>query len=257
MVVGLAQTGFRINADAFAFKPERLNPLPRLGQMVSPKKAAMEGLLSALRVGAVAYAAFRVITADLPTIVGLARAGVDVAVGQIAAAATHLLLVAAGTVSAVALIDYVQSRRRIAQEMRMTRRELMDEMRQNDGDPKVKARLRARAKAMARKRALQSVRTASVVVTNPTHVAVALRYEDCDAAPVVIAKGHDELAMRIRAEARKHGIPILENRALARALDAEVPVGRSVPLAHFAAVARVLAFVYRLPGARRRGMRRA
>jgi flagellar biosynthesis protein FlhB len=180
-----------------------------------------------------------------------------VAAEKIVAAVTHLLLVAGGAVGAVAIVDYAQSRFRLSQEMRMTRRELMDEMRQNDGDPKMKARLRARAKAMARKRAIQAVRTASVVVTNPTHVAVALRYEESDAAPVVVAKGHDDLALRIRAEARKYGIPILENRPLARALDAEVPVGRRIPLAHFAAVARVLAFVYKLPGARRRGTRRA
>jgi flagellar biosynthetic protein FlhB len=257
VIIGLAQTGFRINADALAFKPERLDPLPRLQQLFSPKKAAMEALLSALRIGLVAYVSYRVASADLPSLIALARAPTDVAAEKIVAAVTHLLLVAGGAVGAVAIVDYAQSRFRLSQEMRMTRRELMDEMRQNDGDPKMKARLRARAKAMARKRAIQAVRTASVVVTNPTHVAVALRYEESDAAPVVVAKGHDDLALRIRAEARKYGIPILENRPLARALDAEVPVGRRIPLAHFAAVARVLAFVYKLPGARRRGTRRA
>ena len=84
-----------------------------------------------------------------------------------------------------------------------------------------------------------------MIVTNPTHVAVALRYGPNDPAPVVLAKGHDDVALRIRAEARRHGIPILENRRLARALDAEVQVGRVVPAAHFAAVARVLDHVAR------------
>jgi flagellar biosynthetic protein FlhB len=104
---------------------------------------------------------------------------------------------------------------------------------------------------MARKRALNAVKNADVIVTNPTHVAVALRYGPKDPAPVVLAKGHDEVALRIRAEARKHGIPILENRRLARALDAEVAIGRPVPAAHFAAVARILAFVFRLRGNRK------
>ena len=139
----------------------------------------------------------------------------------------------------------------------MTRQELTQEMRQQDGDPKVKGRMKARARALAKKRALQNVKKASVVVTNPTHVAVALRYDEKDAAPVVVAKGLDDEALRIRTEARKYGIPILENRPLARALEAEVPIGHAIPAAHFAAVARVLAFVYRLRGSRRGGTRRA
>jgi flagellar biosynthetic protein FlhB len=98
-----------------------------------------------------------------------------------------------------------------------------------------------------------NVRKAAVVVTNPTHIAVALRYERSDIAPVVIAKGHDDVALRIRSEARRHGVPILENKPLARALDAEVPLGHFVPAAHFVAVARVLAFVMRLQGRRVRG----
>jgi flagellar biosynthetic protein FlhB len=138
--------------------------------------------------------------------------------------------------------------------MKMTRKEREEESRNADGDPKAKARMKARARAMSKKRAMNAVKNADVVVTNPTHVAVALRYAAKDPAPIVLAKGHDEVALRIRAEARKHGIPILENRRLARALDAEVAVGRAVPAAHFAAVARILAFVYKLKGrkARRR-----
>ena len=111
---------------------------------------------------------------------------------------------------------------------------------------KAKARMRGKARRLARQRSLEGVKSASVVVTNPTHVAVALRYTGKDPAPVVVAKGHDELALEIRARARKFGIPILENRPLARALDREVPLGRPIPGHHFAAVARVLAYVYRL-----------
>ena len=158
----------------------------------------------------------------------------------------HVVLGAGGALAAIALADYGQSRFRLEQDLKMTRQELMQEMRQQDGDPKVKGRMKARARALAKKRAMQNVKKAHVVVTNPTHIAVALRYDEKDAAPTVVAKGQDDDALRIRAEARKYGIPILENRPLARALDAEVPVGHPVPMAHFAAVARVLAFVFRL-----------
>ena len=134
----------------------------------------------------------------------------------------------------------------------MTRRELTEETKAQEGDPKTKGQMRSRARAMLRKRSLANVKKADVVVTNPTHIAVALRYSATDPAPVVIAKGHDDFALQIRAEARRHGIPILENRPLARALDAEVAIGRTVPGKHFAAVARVLAWVYRVrPAARR------
>lgn len=106
--------------------------------------------------------------------------------------------------------------------------------------------MKAKARQNLKKMSMKAVKHADVIVTNPTHVAVALRYGPKDPAPIVLAKGHDEMALRIRAEARKHGIPIMENRRLARALDAEVQVGRTVPASHFAAVARVLAFVYKL-----------
>jgi flagellar biosynthetic protein FlhB len=255
-VAGMAQTGLRLNLDAIGFKPERLDPISRIKQLVSPKQAAVEMLLSLLRIGMVGYVAYRTTLLELPDLLDLARTSVDVAIERIMKAVLHVALGAGAVLAAIAAIDYTQSRISLGQEMKMTRQELMDDMRQNDGDPKVKGRIKARARAMAKKRALQSVKKADVVVTNPTHIAVALRYHQKDAAPVVVAKGHDDYALRIRSEARKFGIPILENRPLARALDAEVPVGHTIPAAHFAAVARVLAFVFRLRG-RKHGTRRA
>jgi flagellar biosynthetic protein FlhB len=150
----------------------------------------------------------------------------------------------------VAVADYAHAWFSLERDLKMTRQERVDESRQSDGDPKAKGRMKQRARAIAKKRGLGSVKTADVIVTNPTHYAVALRYGPKDVAPVVVAKGTDEAALRIRTEARRLGIPIIENRPLARALNAEVSIGRIVPQAHFAAVAQVLAFVYRL---RRRG----
>lgn len=255
-IVGLAQTGLRLNLQAVGFKPERLDPIARLKQLASPKQAMVEALMSTLRIGVVGYVAYRSAMVELPDLLALTRTSVDVAVDRIIRAALHVVLTAGAALAAIAAVDYAQSRFRLAQEMKMTRQEFMEDMRQQDGDQKIKGRMKARARALAKKRALQSVKKAHVIVTNPTHVAVALRYDEKDAAPIVVAKGHDDVALRIRTEARKYGIPILENRPLARALDAEVPVGHPVPVAHFTAVARVLAFVYRLRG-RRRGTRRA
>jgi flagellar biosynthetic protein FlhB len=247
-VIGLAQAGFYPNLDAVSFKPERLDPIARLEQLFSPKRAAVELILSVLRVGVVAYVAYRASVVDIADVLALARMSVDASVEHIVRAVLHVVLGAGGALAVISIVDYAQNRFTLEQEMKMSRQDLTEEMRQQDGDPKIKGRVKARARALAKKRALQNIKKAAVVVTNPTHIAVALRYESSDPAPVVVAKGHDDEALRIRAEARKYGIPILENRPLARALDADAPVGSPIPLNHFAAVARVLAFVYRLKG---------
>jgi flagellar biosynthetic protein FlhB len=161
------------------------------------------------------------------------------------------MLNALAALALVAAIDYAQNRFTLGREMKMTRREMTEENRSQEGDPKVKAKIRARARALARRRSLENVKKATVIVANPTHISVALRYAANDPAPILVAKGHDDFALLIRSEARKYGIPILENRPLARALDAEVSVGHAIPAAHFAAVAKILAFIYRTQGARR------
>lgn len=250
LVVGFAQAGLRIDTDQIAFKPEHLNPLPKLKQLFSPGHAAFESLFALARVGVVALVAYTGLREEIPGLLALAYGRGAPELGPIVETVVRLTLKTLGALVLLGAADYAHSRYKLEKELKMTLEEVKRESRQSDGDPKVKARMRARAKALARQRATLDVRHAAVVVTNPTHVAVALRYGDRDAAPVVIAKGHDEVALHIRAEARRHGVPILESRALARALDAEVAVGRPVPGAHFAAVAQVLAFVYRLRGRR-------
>jgi flagellar biosynthetic protein FlhB len=255
IIASVAQSGIHVNFDAISFKPERLNPLPKLGTLFSPKKGTTQAGLSLLRVGLVGYATYRALIIELPTIFELSRVGIDVAGARLLDAVVRVILTALGALAGVAVVDYAQSRFFLGKEMMMTRKEVMDESRSQDGDPKVKMRMRARARALARKRSLNNVQQASVVVANPTHIAVALRYAASDPAPIVVAKGHDDVALQIRVEARKYGIPIIENRPLGRALDAEVPIGRPVPVAHFAAVARILAFVFRLRGVPR-GLRK-
>jgi flagellar biosynthetic protein FlhB len=257
-VVGFAQAGFRPNTALLAARFDRLDPSSGFSRLFSFKKNAIELVLALMRVGAAGYVGYRAAVRELPTMLAAAHApfghAAVVSAGAIGSVVTSILV---GLV-VLAAIDYAQSRFSLEREMRMTHTERMEESRQQEGDPKAKGRMKSRARALAKKRALASVKSADVVVTNPTHVAVALRYGPRDAAPVVVAKGHDEVALRIRALARRHGIPVLENRPLARALDASVPVGRPIPQAHFSAVAQVLAFVYRL---RKRGalggMRRA
>lgn len=245
-LVGLAQSRFALNWSLVGFQADRLNPLPKLQEMFSPKHAASETGLGMLRVGLVGVVAYASARAELPGLVeltGVSLQGGGASLWSVCGRVAGALVLALVALSAV---EYAHAWLKLEKQLRMTRQELVDETRQQDGDPKIKQRMRARARALARKRSIRNVKEAAVIVTNPTHIAVALRYTAEDPAPVVVSKGHDDVALQIRAEARKYGIPILENRPLARALDAEVEVGQPVPTAHFAAVARVLAFVYRL-----------
>jgi flagellar biosynthetic protein FlhB len=251
IAVGLVQTRFQTFGELLLPKLDRLDPSQGIARLFGLKRAAVETFVAIVRVALVGMVAWHSLSGELPMLAALARMPLGGALpamlgalGKVAGTATAALLI-------VVALDFAQSYFTLSREMKMTRQEREDEARQSEGDQKAKGRMRARARAIARKRAMNAVKNADVVVTNPTHVAVALRYGPKDVAPVVIAKGHDEVALRIRAEARKHGIPILENRRLARALDAEVQIGRPVPAAHFAAVARVLAFVYKLRGNRR------
>jgi flagellar biosynthetic protein FlhB len=254
--IGVAQAGFRIDFGNVGFKPQHFDPLGRLKNIFSPKQGAIETLMSLLRVGAVGWVAYRAALLDWRDLLELGSTPLEAASARLVSSVVHVVTSVLGALLVVAAIDYAQSRFRLEGEMRMTRQEMKEEMSAQEGDQKVKGRMRARARALARKRAIANVKKADVVIANPTHVAVALRYGKRDPAPVVVAKGHDEVALQIRTEARKHGIPVLENRKLARALDAEVPIGHAIPAAHFAAVARVLAFVYKLRG-NNAGTRRA
>lgn len=249
--VGLAQAGIGFNTENLGFKFERLDPLAKIKELFSPGRATKELLLVLVKVALIGGVAYEATRAELPLVLGGAREAVPEAARELGGAIARLTMKTAVAMVIVAAIDYAQSRLRLEREMKMTLREVKDESRSEDGDPKVKARMRARARALARKRMMSDVSKASLVVCNPTHISVALRYGDSDPAPVVVAKGHDDVALAIRKKAREHGIPIVENRPLARTLDRDVPVGKPVKAEHFVAVAKVLAFVYRLGGKRR------
>jgi flagellar biosynthetic protein FlhB len=164
-----------------------------------------------------------------------------------------LMMALASSAAILAAIDYVFTRQSYMERMKMSRREIKEEMRQQDGDPMVKAKLRQIRNERSRKRMIQNVPNASVVITNPTHYAVALRYEQGEtAAPVCLAMGVDAVAQRIREVAQEHDIPIVEDPPLARALFATAEIDQPIPKEHYEAVAKVIGFVMRLARRRRR-----
>lgn len=151
------------------------------------------------------------------------------------------------------LLDFVKQARRRNKELRMTKQEIRDEWKQNEGSPEVKGRIRRIQRDMVRRRMLSDVKTATAIVVNPTHYSVAIRYDmGSMMAPKVVAKGKNLIALRIRELAHEHLIPIVENKPLARALYAECEVGQEIPLQLYRAVAEVLAYVFRITGGNRR-----
>jgi len=235
----------------FTLKPvtpdlSRIDPMSGLGRMFSMNSAVDVGKLAviALAVGGVGawyavgglaqFAAY----AGMPLTAALASAGADLRSGLIGISAV---------VIAVALADGPLQIFRHHQKMMMTPQEAKQEYKEAEGDPQMKGRIRERQRAMSRGRMLQAVATADVVVTNPTHFAVALKYEDgAMAAPRVVAKGADLLAAKIRELAQEAGVPLLESPPLARALYKHVEVDGEIPAALYSAVAQVLAWVYQL-----------
>lgn len=238
--------GWLFSWKAIRFDANRLNPLSGMGRVSSGHGAAELGkaLLKALLLaGAMAWLLwhFREEAATL------AAAGPGAGLGAAGNMLLHALMALVGVTVLVAALDVPMQLWRHHSSLRMTLREMKEEARETDGDPQVRARIRARQREMARRRMMAEVPTADVVVTNPTHYAVALRYRgERMGAPVVVAKGMGQVALRIREIAREHGVPTLEAPPLARALHRHAEIGEQVPAALYGAVAQVLAYVYRL-----------
>jgi flagellar biosynthetic protein FlhB len=148
----------------------------------------------------------------------------------------------------MAVLDFAYTKWQHQQDLKMTKQEVKDEYKQREGDPSVKARIRSVQREMARKRMMEAVPDATVVITNPTHLAIALKYEEGMSAPTVVAKGAGFVAQKIKAIATENDIPLVENKPLARAMFKLTEVGDFIPADLYRAVAEILAYVYRLKG---------
>ncbi|MFQ5718818.1 MAG: flagellar biosynthesis protein FlhB, partial [Acidobacteriota bacterium] len=245
----LAQGGLVVSGEPLKLTFNRLNPAEALRPLITGQ-TPVEGLRTAFKMGLYAVIAWSALHDELGALVALGASSVS----QILPGLSHIVgrvlvrMVIAGLF--LALADVAWQRWRFLRDQRMTKQEMKDERKESDGDPHVKAKIRSRMQSFARRRMLDDVKKASVVVVNPTHVAVALRYEPLRmAAPTILAKGKGRIAGRIREAARKHRIPVLTDPPLARLLESVGTVGQEIPDALFRAVAGVMAWVTR----RRRG----
>lgn len=238
--------GWLFHGSTLAPNFGKLNPIQGLSNMFS-KNALMElgkAVGKTLLVGLVAWYAIKV---NLDSVFQLIFQSVDTS----SASQGNILLICFTfmvlSLTLIALIDAPYQMWSYSQKLMMTRQELRDEAKESEGNPEIKAKIRSQQREMARRRMMSNVPTADVVITNPTHYAVALKYpENADTAPLVVAKGLDELAERIKALARENGVVVMEAPPLARALYSHTELDQEIPKALYTAVAKVLAYVYQL-----------
>jgi flagellar biosynthetic protein FlhB len=240
------QGGWNFAPEALHLNWSRLSPANGIKRF-SPAQSGPETLKSLFSVAVVVFIGWGVTQAILGDSLRLAWLAPS-ASGMVAWQHAETLLWRIGWALAfLALGDYAWQRHRLMRSLRMSKQELRQEGREQEGDAQVKGRIRRIQRDLARRRMLDDVKKATVVVTNPTHFAVALEYRrDSMMAPRVLAKGRDHLAARIREEARRHEVPIVENKPLAQALYKTVEIGETIPAQLFAAVAEVLAYLVRI-----------
>ena len=240
--LGVAQAGgLQVHPGSIGWKLDRINPATRAAQMFAMRAAIRMGK-SILPAGAVIWIAWRTLRDQMVAQPFLTSARIPAAL----AASYHVALTAAWIAVAWSGLDYAMERRSWAQKLRMSKQDIRDEMRESNGNPQTKGRIRQVQRAMRRRRVKADMQQATVVVTNPTHYAVALSFDmETMAAPRVLAKGRDLHAFAIREEAQWAGVPIVENPPLARSLYRTVEEGQAIPADLYTAVAAILAFLLR------------
>ncbi|MBT9155046.1 MAG: Flagellar biosynthetic protein FlhB [Firmicutes bacterium] len=245
VLANIVQVGFLWSGDPLKPEFSRLDPIEGLGRMMSTR--ALFDLVKALaKLLAVGFAAYLGLHGEMES---LLLAGYSEGAGSLVLVGRVLYGVAIRvgfTYLVIGVVDFLYQRHEFRQNMMMTRQEVKEEHKQMEGDPQVKARQRERQRLLATGRMFAAIPTATVVVTNPTHFAVALRYERGAAtgAPLVVAKGCDYLAKRIKLRATECGIPLVENPALARSLYRQSEVGQEIPVALYKVVAEILADIF-------------
>lgn len=244
----VVQGGVSFSSERLSFKPENLNPVNGMKRLMR-KEAAVEAVKSVLKIAIVGYIAYKVLRDEMDGIIYLTEADIGGIFTFVSHISFKLVVHTCGVMIILAALDLAFVKWSYLQNLKMTKDEVKQEHKDSEGDPHIKGKIRKMAYERAFRRLRQIIPTADVVVTNPTHYAVALKYErEKMAAPVVIAKGADDLALRIKAMARENRVMLVENRFLARELYAQVKEGEEIPETLYVAVAELLAYVYGLKG---------
>ncbi len=246
IVSHLAQIGFIFSTETLTPDLGKINPLNGLKRIFSMKNLVETGrvLIKGMIVLYVAYVMVKSNIIDSPSLIFQNPKAIFEMIGK---SGRNLFIAMMGVLSVFAAIDLFLQKREFGKQVRVTKKEAKQEAKEQEGDPLIKSRIRSIQRDMARKRMMKAVKSADVIVTNPTHIAIALCYDkDKMVAPKVVAKGADFMAENIKKIAKDAGVPLVENVPLARAMFKSVKVGQVIPRSLFQAVAEVLAYVYKL-----------
>lgn len=246
VLASVSQTGLLFAGKALVPDFRRLNPLPGFQRLVSGA-GMVETLKAIVKIAIVASVAYSTIANGYPVLLQAIRQDTTAALATVGDILYRVALRISLFLLVLSALDYFYQRYQFEKQNRMTKQEVKEEAKQQDSNPMFRSRIRARQRQMARQRMLSDVPGADVILTNPTHFAVALKYDGAAmGAPRVVAKGADIVAQRIRAIAEESGVPIVENPPLTRAIFRAVDVGDEIPGEFYAAVAEVLAYVYQI-----------
>jgi flagellar biosynthetic protein FlhB len=240
------QVGFLFTTEPLQMKLSKLDPIQGFKRIMS-LRSIVELLKSILKIMVVGLVTFSVLWMKLDQILSLTTKSLDTTLSSLASLTVNMGLYASAALLFLAFLDYLYQRFDFEKNIRMSKQEIKEEYKKTEGDPLIKSKIKQKQREMAMKRMMQEVPKADVVITNPTHYAVALKYEDGKMdAPIVVAKGVDYIALKIKQLAKEHDVVTVENRPLARALYSQTEIGDAIPEQFFKAVAEILAYVYRL-----------
>lgn len=245
VAANLAQVGFTPSPKALQPKISRLNPLPGFKRMLGPQSLWM-ACKELIKLALLGFLAYRSLKDFVPQLVDSGGLTLTTVMTGVVGSAMSFLRNAAFLGLVLAAADYVMMKRQLAKELRMSKQDIKDEFKQADGDPQMKGAIRERQMSMSRNRMMADIASADVVLVNPTHVAVALKYEAMGGAPRVVAKGSGAIAAKIREKAEEHRVPMVRDVPLARAIHKACEIGDEIPAELYGAVARVLAFLFAL-----------
>lgn len=249
MIVGVVsqviQTGFLQVEDAFNPDLNKLNPLKSLSRIFS-MKGVVDVIKASLKIIVVSITMFLLLRSEVKMIPYLAGFSLEQTMGYMGTVLFKLFIGVGMFVLVLAIADYFFQRWQLEKEMMMTKQEVKEEHKSREGDPLIKARIRRIQREVANRKMLQEIPKATVVITNPTHIAIVLKYTDKLPAPQLVARGADYMAEKIKQIAREHNIPVIENKPLARTIYKTMKLGQVIPKELFVAVAEVLSYVIRL-----------
>ncbi|MDY6791190.1 MAG: flagellar biosynthesis protein FlhB [Thermodesulfobacteriota bacterium] len=248
IMANILQIGFLFSPEAFSPKLSKFNPLKGIKKLFS-LKSFVELIKSLIKITFVGGIAYLTIKMEIKTIPILMQMGIKDIVSFVGITSFKICLYVSMALIIMAVLDYIYQKYEHIKGLKMTKQEVKDENKQTEGDPKVKARIRSIQLEISRRRMMESVPEADVVITNPTHLAIALKFDaEKMIAPKIMAKGAGKIAERIREIADENHVPIVENKPLARTLFKIAEIGDYIPAELYQAVAEVLAYVYRLKG---------